>query len=410
MTLRWALAPLVIIAFFTMASCAQDKPTDPAKNQPEQEITSSPLFEDLTDKDDVLVNLQLAYDLQNKEQFAGLVDQYLLMAFSERDVVTGDVPIEQWDRAAELTVLPNLFGGSTVTGIPTVRHANGPELTTAALEERTWGYIKYYFLSNPGDTVSAMSLTLSYTAGDAYWNPFTDPGSGETWYEKRAEYVLTVETSYGEQFQTTAGEATFTVREIPGMGIYRLVRWSDDLPLYEDLKQKDDVLHNLRWAYNQRNVVRIDQLLNADFIFHFSIADYQQGYTPQQWDRASELAATSHMFDPYYPANPVTSINLDLFYPPGNWVVVDPPPPAETWYLKTVVYNLVVQAGELTYIALNTSMDVVVRFADAGGDSIWQIVDLSDDTNPSMDMESNGPSGTAVTEEYTWGRIKAQYQ
>ncbi|MEJ2720198.1 MAG: hypothetical protein P8181_03530 [bacterium] len=403
----WVSLASALIALGTLASCGWDGSED--LTAPTQGIENAPLFEDLSEKDDVLTNLQLAYDIGDQTQFARLLDQSFVFSFSERDIFESGLP-EQWDRNAELQVLPNLFGSPTPTGILTTRQIGDSAPAAAAVEDRTWGYIKYYFAANPSDSVSGMSLALNYTAGDANWAPFTEPGTGETWYEKEADYVLTVETKDGMQFEALDGHAAFAVREIPGMGIWRLVRWSDDASIFADLSDKDDVLHNLEWSYNLRNLLQFNKLIDDDFVFFFSLADFSQGLTPEMWDRSAELAATSHLFDPSFPPDPVISIDLTLTYPPDDWTAVIPPGhPGETWYQKPVMYNFVVQTASMTYMAVNTEMTVTIRFTDAVADSTWRMVTWFDETDLQGTARGDGPSGSPIVDAVTWGRLKALY-
>jgi len=80
---------------------------------------------------------------------------------------------------------------------------------------------------------------------------------------------------------------------------------------YRSLKEKDDVLINLQLAYNDRNISQYDKLLDDDFIFIFSQTDWQAGKTPRQWDRTSEIRATTNMFSRNPTGkDPITSLSL----------------------------------------------------------------------------------------------------
>ena len=165
-------------------------------------------------------------------------------------------------------------------------------------------------------------------------------------------------------------------------------------PTYLPLNKRDNVLHNLKTSYNQRQIEPYDQLLDDNFIFHFSQADFKDGnVSVAQWGRIDEIGTTANMFDPTYTppdGSPISSINLTLEFPEGedNWQAVTPPDPqafpGETWYRKVVLYTLVVEAGEDTFLQANPLPALfIVRFEPAGNDTIYRIVAWHDDLTSS---------------------------
>jgi hypothetical protein len=156
---------------------------------------------------------------------------------------------------------------------------------------------------------------------------------------------------------------------------------------------RDNVLINLQSAYNDRNIKRYDELLDADFIFYFSAADIQNGVVnAEYWSRAAEINANKNMFDPNYsnPAQePVQDIDLSLVYPAGDdqWTQVDADPvkyPGEKWHRKIVTYNLTVQlSGDFQYQGLNKQAEFTVRAATVESKQVWRIVVWRDDTGTS---------------------------
>ena len=150
---------------------------------------------------------------------------------------------------------------------------------------------------------------------------------------------------------------------------------------------RDNVLNNLQSAYNDRNISRYDELLDADFIFYFSERDVD---SPGSWSRAAEINANKNMFDPNYSSptqEPVQDIDLSLVYPLGDdqWTQVTPDDqikyPGEMWYRKIVTYNLTVQLpGNFQYVGRNKQAQFTVRAATADSKQIWQIVVWQDDT------------------------------
>lgn len=152
---------------------------------------------------------------------------------------------------------------------------------------------------------------------------------------------------------------------------------------------RDNVLINLKSAYNDRNISRYDELLDDDFIFYFSAEDVTNG-TVSYWGRAEEIKANKNMFDPNYSSpiqEPVQDIDLGLTYPPGDdqWTQITPEDQVkyagETWYQKIVVYNLTVQLpGDFQYVGLNKQAAFVLRAATKDSEQTWKIIVWRDDT------------------------------
>ncbi len=163
-----------------------------------------------------------------------------------------------------------------------------------------------------------------------------------------------------------------------------------DPPLpFKPLKERDDVLFNVRLAYVQRNVDEYNKLLDDNFTFFFSPQDViDNKVSAAQWGRLSELTSAGHMFDPTFdPAGdtePIGSISLSLDFPPGedswNPQIDELVHPGEIWYEKTISYLLVVIAGNTTFTNANPiDASFVIRFTEAGGDSIYRLASWKDD-------------------------------
>jgi len=117
--------------------------------------------------------------------------------------------------------------------------------------------------------------------------------------------------------------------------------------VFKDLKEKDDVLHNLALSYNEREIFEYDKLLDANFIMIFSDADVSEGVTPDQWARAKEINVTGQMFDRNHPVPDlrVTSIDCALDYAAEDWTEEpeNQDHPGESWWRKTVKYDLIMK-------------------------------------------------------------------
>jgi len=183
---------------------------------------------------------------------------------------------------------------------------------------------------------------------------------------------------------------------------------------------RDNVLFNLQLSWNDRNIARYDELLDADFIFYFSAADVSGGIVSgEYWSRAQEINASKNVFDPNYSnptQEPVQDIDLALVYPSGDgeWTPFDPQDPVkypgETWYQKIVVYNLTVQLpGDFQYVGRNKQAEFTVRAAAADSKQIWQIVIWLDDAGSGFSDFVRTRRFAGIVEETTWGRVKSLY-
>jgi hypothetical protein len=183
---------------------------------------------------------------------------------------------------------------------------------------------------------------------------------------------------------------------------------------------RDNVLHNLQLSWNDRNINRYDQLLDADFIFYFSPADVSGGVVSgEYWSRAAEINANQNMFDPNYSnpvQDPVEDIDLTLSYPAGDeeWTPIDAPDqlkyPGETWYDKVVTYNLTVQiTGDFQYVGRNKQAQFTVRAATRDSKQYWQIVVWRDDTGTGVNDLVRAGRCRGISQDTTWGQVKALY-
>ena len=179
-------------------------------------------------------------------------------------------------------------------------------------------------------------------------------------------------------------------------------------PPCKGLCNQDDILFNLELAYNERNFVEFEKLLDDNFTFILSEADYNSGIVDvPQWDRVREVSVNSQIFDPSLPGDlRVLSIEVDLLYAADDW---EPEPPdtnhpTETWYTQTVRYDLVVKtADDWEHRALGLNAELKIRQDEPTGQ--WQIVVWRDDVGAPL-----GLSPGRIVEETTWGSIKALYK
>lgn len=153
------------------------------------------------------------------------------------------------------------------------------------------------------------------------------------------------------------------------------------------LDKRDNVIFNLKLAYNQRNFLEFRKLLDNSqdaYIFFFSPADVAGGIvTNSQWGIGEELEVTERLFDRNPPAGDprADAINLDLIYTKGEdtWQpFVSSQFPNETWYEKPVEYVLKVKVGETDY-SQNKTVVAMFTVRQKPGETTWHIVRWKDD-------------------------------
>jgi hypothetical protein len=138
---------------------------------------------------------------------------------------------------------------------------------------------------------------------------------------------------------------------------------------FEDLKEKDDTLVNLELLFNEYNSSEYDRLLDGDFLFFFSDADFSSGKTPDQWGREVETRSYGNFYDKNRSENRVTSNTLNLTYAADNWTEITPDDqvtyPDESWYVSTVTYDMSVVLDtepELTLVANGLKAEITIRW------------------------------------------------
>ena len=139
---------------------------------------------------------------------------------------------------------------------------------------------------------------------------------------------------------------------------------------WPDLTQKDDILFSLEMLFNSEfNESQYDKLLDDDFVFFFSDADFSSGKTPEQWTRETEIQAYKGFYNPNRTEKRVIGRSLKLTYPDDNWTEITPDDPVqypdESWFFQTVTYNMSVEIDEvpsLTLVANDIKLEVTIRW------------------------------------------------
>ncbi len=154
-------------------------------------------------------------------------------------------------------------------------------------------------------------------------------------------------------------------------------------PSYKSLAEKDDVLFNLQLLYPQFDLQEYNKVLDDQFIFFFSDDDIGNGIPFTEFFKDDEIRTLRNMGDDSRPDR-VLSIELTLSYSEEEWTPITPEDQkyaGETWYQKTVVYNMTVQAEpNMTYISTDIKAQFTIREGeDLDGSKIWRIIRWRDD-------------------------------
>jgi hypothetical protein len=167
--------PLILLAvlLILLGSCSDDSKDRIIDGEEDA-------YQDLKDKDDVLVNFELAYNNRNIDAYRQILDEDLeafVFVFDPADLAAGKTP-DQWGYQRELEVTGRMFtrGGS--------------------------------------DPVSSIGLSLTYPEGDAAWVEAAPPSGYESehWFEKAVLYNLTVKTTSGTTYYAVDHSALFVIR------------------------------------------------------------------------------------------------------------------------------------------------------------------------------------------------------
>lgn len=202
------VAGCLVLAGPLLFGCGNDDPVTPPPQK------SSP-YKNLQNKDDILFNLELAYNKRDFEQFEKLLDDSLIFVFSEEDFNAGDVPFHQWDRdhetnANQKILDPNLDGDQRLVTI---------------------------------------DLSLDYTADDWTPEPPNQNHPDETWYKKTVEYFLVILTADGWEFRTGYNKkAELTIRRDDSTERWQIVLWRDEVRDSQGPAHGEDTVIDITWG------------------------------------------------------------------------------------------------------------------------------------------------------------------
>ncbi|HEX5131278.1 MAG TPA: hypothetical protein VFX92_02195 [Candidatus Krumholzibacteria bacterium] len=390
---------LVASMGLTVVACSDDNPVGQSAPQTN--------FKNLTERDDVLFNLQLAHNRRDITEYDKLLDPDFRFLLAAGDVKVG-LP-SFWDRTTEVGANQCFFDRAGCMGKPL-----------------------------------ATSVAMELLFGGVQWVGF-QPASApdETWYTTTVFYNFQIEFAPDTKYIPYAGaKAQFTVRnagtdEAPqwkllemrelsansGLNASAAARtsteettWGRVKSLYvsietrcKDLTTRENVLNNIECAYNERNIAEYDQLLDPGFVFFLADGDVNGGL-PVSWDRTTEIGANRCLFDWVGCQNKplATSMQMDLLFENSlQWVSVIPSSaPDETWYTTTVFYNFQVEVQPDTkyYSYAGAKTQFTVRNAGTDEAPQWKLAEMRD--LGAYNLMTAAAARTS-TQESTWGGVKS---
>jgi len=191
----WILGIALLIP--TFGSCI----FAPKKVPPKDDTGPPTAFKPLDKRDNLLFNLELAYNQRNYEEYRNLLDNSgaFVFYFGQQDIRDGIVTSTQWGVADDLAATQALFDRNPPEGDP-----------------------------RADDVI----LDLDYTEDEDDWFavvPDTHPD--ETWYTKTVLYRLSVRIGLTTHSQNKDVFARFTARftEVEGDSVWQIVTWHDDI-------------------------------------------------------------------------------------------------------------------------------------------------------------------------------------
>jgi hypothetical protein len=187
---RTILGLLLISAAALFLACGADKNRVTDNESPPQS------FQNLTQREHVLNNLEVSYNKRNFAEFDKLLDGDFTFFFSPGDV-GGNIP-EQWGRAEEVTVASLLLDPAL----------NQP----------------------PYPTCRSIRMDLRFEGGVAWHDTIPPAFPSETWSTTKVYYEFTFEMNPDQTYIAVPGsQAQLTVRNVgtDDAPKWRLVEWKD---------------------------------------------------------------------------------------------------------------------------------------------------------------------------------------
>lgn len=174
----------------------------------------------------------------------------------------------------------------------------------------------------------------------------------------------------------------------------------------------ENLLHNLKEAYAERDIAQVESLLAPDFTFVFTPYDQAQPNIPDSWNRGAEIEAHLGMFDGRFVQT------LSMQFDDAGHAVVDPEftAPGDTaWVVVVTAMNLELfgtprripdEPPQTFKVQDGEALFWFKRLAHTDpetGDPIWIIFRCQETT-------TINPKGTLPTDNISWGNVKAIFK
>jgi hypothetical protein len=374
---RVGLLVVVAVATGFALSCGDDDTTTPSPPN------TSSNFHNLTTKENVLGNFELAHNKRDTSHYDALLDDNFTFFYTEGDAGGGGTPV-QWGRTDDITTTHAMF---------------------ASVDD------------------------LDFTLDDSNVQWTVIPAGSESWYQTTLFYHFTVKIGNYTYIPNSGAKMTLTVRnagteeapqwklvelrDLGGPSVLNAVAALTEATTYgqvkalfkpsgfKNLTEKADVLDNFERAHNERDTSHYDALLDDNFTFFYTEADVGGAGTPVQWGRTDDITATHGLFAA------ASTIDMDVVREGGvTWIEVNPG--SETWYSTTVYYTFVIHIGDTTYLTnAGTKMQFTIRNAGTDMAPQWRLVQLRDLGGPSLQAQA---TSAAETQPTTYGQVKSLFR
>jgi hypothetical protein len=168
-----------------------------------------------------------------------------------------------------------------------------------------------------------------------------------------------------------------------------------------------NLLHNLKMAYEKRDLAEYDSLLAKDFTFVLSAEDQGKPGMPDSWWRDQEIQIHTHLLD----AGMVRTLTVDFGVADSVW---DPAGEMYTVLISNVNLYLVgatpAHPGDVKeYRVTNGRSKFWFRkngwTVPGKPDSVWTIVKWEDSP-----IDGMAARGSALVDPQTWGLLKALFR
>ncbi len=293
---RGFVLTVVLCLIASGLSCSDDK--DTICNGEDED-----LFLPRTSPENLLDNLLLAYEHRDHAQFDSLLDEEFVFYFAEEDHDIG----KQLLKAAEIPIHEGMFHAEMIQALDLSFTAGDITLD----EEKT----------TPEDSVwvTTLSNVDLYLFGKFPQFPDEDPwafemedGRERFWFHRSGQ----VDPDSGEPIWTIVEWLELTGRsDVSASPAVERTSWGEIKalfgPWYGPFRQRtspQNLLYNLRKAYELRDVAEFDSLLDRDFVFFFSEEDQDLG---ERLERSQEIPIHEGMFGPDYIQDLTLSYHVD---------------------------------------------------------------------------------------------------